>query len=100
MNDKTKKGVALAAAAAGLILFGSRANAMEKAAKTDEACKDLVQCWGVNVCKGHGDCATATNSCHDQVSCKGQGWVKIARSACEDIGGEAKPVDFNPKKAK
>jgi uncharacterized membrane protein len=47
----------------------------------------LVQCYGVNKCKGHNDCQTASNACKGHGSCKGQGFVKMSRHACEEIGG-------------
>ena len=40
-----------------------------------------VQCYGVNKCKGHNDCKSATNAC------KGHGFVKMSKHACEEIGG-------------
>jgi uncharacterized membrane protein len=46
-----------------------------------------VHCFGVNKCKGHNDCKTATNACKGQASCKGQGFVSMSKHACEEIGG-------------
>lgn len=46
-----------------------------------------VQCYGVNKCKGHNDCKTATNACKGHASCKGQGFVTMSEHACEEIGG-------------
>ena len=55
-----------------------------------------VHCFGVNKCKGHNDCKTATNSCKGHASCKGQGFVSMSKHACEEIGGSVgKP---KPKK--
>jgi uncharacterized membrane protein len=51
------------------------------------ATADLVQCFGVNTCKGHNDCKTATNACAGHSSCKGAGFVKTPSKACDDIGG-------------
>ena len=53
-----------------------------------------VHCFGVNKCKGHNDCKTATNACKGHASCKGQGFVSMSKHACEEIGGS---VD-KPKK--
>lgn len=47
----------------------------------------MVECYGVNKCKGHNDCKTATNACKGHASCKGQGFIKMSRHACEEIGG-------------
>ena len=49
---------------------------------------DLSHCLGVNVCKGHNDCKTATNACKGHASCKGQGFVSMPAKACTDIGGK------------
>lgn len=46
-----------------------------------------IQCYGINQCKGHNDCHTATNSCMGQGSCKGKGWVSLPASSCSNIGG-------------
>jgi len=46
-----------------------------------------VKCYGVNKCKGHNDCKTATNACKGHASCKGQGFIKMSQHACEEIGG-------------
>ena len=49
---------------------------------------DLVHCSGVNICKGHNDCKTASNSCAGRASCKGTGFVSIPAKSCTDIGGK------------
>lgn len=46
-----------------------------------------IHCFGVNKCKGHNDCKTATNACKGHASCKGQGFVSMSKHACEEIGG-------------
>lgn len=46
-----------------------------------------VKCYGVNKCKGHNDCKGATNACKGKASCKGQGFVKMSKHACTEIGG-------------
>jgi hypothetical protein len=51
---------------------------------------DLVHCFGVNACKGHNDCKTATNACAGHASCKGTGFVATSSKACGDIGGKVK----------
>ncbi|MGH8028717.1 MAG: BufA2 family periplasmic bufferin-type metallophore [Arenimonas sp.] len=48
---------------------------------------DLVHCAGVNSCKGHNDCKTASNECKGMGSCKGHGFVAVPASACAAIGG-------------
>lgn len=46
-----------------------------------------VHCFGVNKCKGHNDCKTATNACKGHAECKGHGFVTMSKHACEEIGG-------------
>ena len=50
---------------------------------------DLVHCSGVNMCKGHNDCKTATNACAGHASCKGTGFVATTAKSCDDIGGKS-----------
>ena len=49
---------------------------------------DLIHCSGVNICKGHNDCKTASNACRGHASCKGTGFVAIPAKSCTDIGGK------------
>ncbi|MGL4475607.1 MAG: BufA2 family periplasmic bufferin-type metallophore [Shewanella sp.] len=56
--------------------------------KGEIAKADLVQCYGVNTCKGHNDCKTAENACGGHASCKGKGFVKAPAKSCADIGGK------------
>jgi len=46
-----------------------------------------IHCFGVNKCKGHNDCKTASNACKGQASCKGKAFVSMSKHACEEIGG-------------
>ncbi len=91
MNDSMPKlsAVAIALAAAGLA--GCASSGSNDAGSTMSAAKasttDLVHCYDVNVCKGHNDCKTASNSCAGHASCKGTGFVATPEKACADIGG-------------
>ena len=77
-------GAALAIAAASLV--GCTGYATDKSAS---AAKD-VHCYGVNKCKGHNDCKTATNACKGMGSCKGQGFINMPASSCDHVGGTIK----------
>lgn len=60
-----------------------------------------VKCYGVNSCKGHGDCSAkidacngkngceATLKCGGMNSCKGKGIKKLSKKECMDKGGKA-----------
>ena len=86
-------GVTLALAAAGLIA-GCSPSGTDTATETETAAEggtvELAHCYGVNICKGHNDCGTATNDCGGQASCKGTGFVAMPVKACGDVGGEVK----------
>ncbi len=76
-------GLSIAIAAAGLFVA---APAVVSATGQAE-----VQCYGVNMCKGHNDCKTATNACKGKAKCKGQGFVMMSKKACGHIGGSTTP---------
>lgn len=84
-------GITMALAAAGLIA-GCTTSGSVNSAETTAAAEtvELAHCYGVNTCKGHNDCGTATNDCGGQASCKGTGFVAMPVKACGDIGGEVK----------
>ena len=81
-------GVALAMVAAGCASNGSTGGTGAIASNANST--DLVHCYGVNVCGGHNDCASADHACAGQGSCKGTGFVGMPSKACADVGGEVK----------
>ena len=83
MNESTRKGMAIAAAAAGLFLGATAITAVA----AEEA---KIHCTGVNGCKGQSDCSTASNSCKGQNACKGQGFVELTEKQCEDAKAKMK----------
>lgn len=76
--NKTAATLAIAAASLFATAVPTTASAGENAD---------VHCYGVNVCKGHNDCKTASNACKGQAVCKGHGFVVVSEKACADIGG-------------
>jgi len=59
------------------------------------------KCYGVNACKGHGDCSSKGsgcdskngcdskgNECKAHNACKGMGWNKMDKVSCEKKGGK------------
>lgn len=76
-------GTALAIAAASLVGCANYA----ETEKSVSATKD-VHCYGVNKCKGHNDCKTASNACKGHASCKGHGFVSVPAAACDHVGGK------------
>jgi hypothetical protein len=80
IDSKKAMGIALALTAAGMISTSVPVFAGASDAR--------VHCFGVNKCKGHNDCKTATNACKGHGSCKGQGFVAVSSSACDHLGGK------------
>lgn len=85
-NVQKTTGAAIAIAAAGLM--GSLPSATAIAA--DSGTVELSHCYGVNICKGHNDCGTDSNSCGGHAECKGTGFVGTTTKSCGDIGGEVR----------
>lgn len=82
MKGRSKKTTLLAASIAGLVaIAGAMANAGVVYAAD-------VHCWGVNACKGEGECGGKGHGCAGKNECKGLGWVaKAADQECLDAGG-------------
>ena len=76
---KKVTGLAIATAAAGLFAVA--------APLSTAVAGESVHCMGVNACKGHSSCKTASSACKGQNSCKGQGFVAVSAEACEQLGG-------------
>jgi len=76
MKSTTLKGALIASAVAGMFSAG----AALAAEKSDSG---LVNCAGINSCKGKGVCSGADNSCAGQNGCKGKGWVKATSKDCK-----------------
>ena len=84
---RVNKGVLIASAAASLIMAG----ALTARADEKKAGGDMVNCAGVNACKGQGSCASAHNECKGKNACKGQGIVKASAADCKTKGGTVAP---------
>ncbi len=46
-----------------------------------------VHCYGVNKCKGVGDCGGKGHSCAGKNGCKGQGYLEMSKDLCLKIEG-------------
>jgi hypothetical protein len=78
------KNAVLATAVASLFASGA---AFAKG-KTDKKASSQVMCEGINECKGHGACKSASNACKGQNGCKGQGQTETTAKDCKDKGGK------------
>lgn len=48
---------------------------------------ETVHCYGVNKCKGVGDCGGKGHSCQGKNSCKGQAFLDMDKDLCLKIEG-------------
>lgn len=76
------KNAVLASAVAGLFVAGAAHTAL---AGENEGAEAKIHCDGVNACKGHSDCKTATNECKGLNSCKGKGYLSVTQQECDDL---------------
>lgn len=85
-NQSTKKALVAASLAGLLAVTGaSLLNNPPAQAAGDH-------CYGVNKCKGTGDCGGKGHSCAGMNECKGQGWLEIDSDTCLKIqGGRLSP---------
>ena len=90
MDKKTM--LATAALAAQAMAAGCAQSAKTtKTAQTAPADGKGGECYGVNACKGTGECGGSDgHSCAGQNTCKGQGWITLTKAACEDRHGTFK----------
>ncbi len=84
MESKRQRAL-LAASVAGLLAAGAwaaTAHANEEAGDSGTA-----PCYGINKCKGSGDCGAKGNSCSGKNACKGQGFIELDKDDCLRIQG-------------
>ena len=62
---------------------------------------EKVHCYGVNKCKGTGDCGGPGHSCANQNACKRQGYIEMDKETCLRIdGGRLTPDEDKGDKSK
>lgn len=76
-----RRGAVLASAAAGLFAI----TAASPLAHAGE--EDTVRCYGINACKGKGDCGGKGHSCAGENECKGKGYLDLDKETCLKIQG-------------
>ncbi len=82
MAKNAKKSKLIAASIAGLMAVSGMV-----ISGTAQAAGEMAPCYGINACKGMGDCGGKGNSCAGKNACKGMGFVKVAKDACSKIQG-------------
>ena len=83
-----KKTTLAAAALTALAMAAGCGHNQATAAKAGAASKG--ECYGVNACKGTGECGGVGHDCAGQNACKGQGWISLTQSSCEEKHGTFK----------
>jgi uncharacterized membrane protein len=88
-KDMRKKALLMASVAGLLTVTSLVMNPVQAHAEGDEG----ESCYGVNACKGTGDCGGKGYSCAGQNGCKGTGFIKLPKGTCTRIsGGSLTPV--------
>ena len=77
----SKKKAFIAASIAGLMTVAG------SAAVTTVFAAENVPCYGINACKGTGDCGGKGYSCAGKNACKGQGFIQLPSDTCTRIQG-------------
>jgi uncharacterized membrane protein len=78
----------LVAALAGALALPAALRAQDSNQTPDDG--DKKPCWGVNKCKGTGDCGAEgcrQSGCHGSNACKGKGFLRINPETCLKIQG-------------
>ena len=76
-TKENKKRALLAASMAGLLAMTAAV-----IAPTAAHAEDAVPCYGVNACKGTGDCGGKGHGCAGKNTCKGEGYVNLQKDTC------------------
>ena len=79
---KTRNKVLMASAVAGLLAMSGFTPGTAVAAEGES-----VKCYGVNKCKGTGECGGKGHSCAGENACKGQGYLKMDKDECLKMEG-------------
>ena len=75
-----KKRALIAASVAGLMAAGTVAAAARSAQAADEGKE--VPCYGINKCKGTGECGGKGHSCAGKNDCGGKGYINLSKEDC------------------
>ena len=84
MAISKKKKALLAASIMGMMAVATSAFAEDAAAPVAGGSAP-VPCYGINGCKGTGDCGGAGYSCAGKNGCKGQGFINLSADTCTRI---------------
>ena len=84
----TKSKALLVASLASAMSVSAFAGEMGKGEMKKEGAGDKVHCYGVNKCKGTGDCGgEAGGSCRGTNACKHTGFLDMDKDTCMKVDG-------------
>ncbi len=82
-NESNRTRRVLLAAVAGMLAAAS----LGAGVQADDAQPEKVHCYGINKCKGTGDCSGKGHQCAGHNACKGQGHINLPKDVCLRIRG-------------
>jgi uncharacterized membrane protein len=85
MSTSKRRRILVATLASALVIAPAVLAGATNAAAAKES--EKVRCYGVNKCKGTGDCGGKDHSCANQNACKRQGYVEMDRKTCLRLDG-------------
>ena len=80
-----KKQALVAASIAGLLALAETASAQHEHGASADG--EDAPCYGINKCKGTGDCGGKGRSCAGTNACTGQGYLELDKETCLKIEG-------------
>ena len=84
MNSRRQRAIVATAVAALLATAG--ATGLSTQVQADEGAHK-AHCYGVNKCKGTGDCGGKGHSCAGKNGCEGKGFLSLDKETCLKIKG-------------
>lgn len=86
-HQRTLVTAAVAGLMAALGTLASTAHAEQEGMMMGGGDGNKVHCYGVNKCKGTGDCGGKGSSCAGTNACKGQAFIDLSEKDCLRIEG-------------
>ena len=83
--DAKKQRALLIASVAGLVAAG--VSGLNAQAQMTEGESKTAHCYGINKCKGTGDCGGKGHACAGKNACNGQGYIDLDEEDCLRIEG-------------
>jgi len=87
MDVKKQRALIAASVAGVLAAITSGAVSSQAGMNSQEAGGKAVPCYGINKCKGTGDCGGKGSSCAGTNACHGQGFIELDKDVCLRIDG-------------